>query len=62
MKNHKLSQLAIFLGSQSCPSEYGLVDVNRENENGTTCCVHSGEDTLDKCQECYMLAIETTLN
>lgn len=61
MRNHKLNQLAKYLGSQSCPSDYGLVDVNRENEKGTTCCIHCGSDTLDKCQECHVLAIETTL-
>jgi len=61
MKNHKLNQLAKFLGLQSCPSDYGLVDVNREDEEGTTSCVHSGSDITDKCQECHVRAIEMAI-
>lgn len=56
-----MNQLSKLLASQSCPSEYGLQDVNRENEAGTKMCVHCDDETMDKCQECHVLAIEMAI-
>jgi hypothetical protein len=55
-KNENLVKLVKSLYSHSCPSDYGLKDVNRTpGQNG---CKHGGLEIPEMCEDCFLKAIQ----